>query len=94
MARGSKPDSSEDLSCIGPVVRQIIRRSPKALQLEWRGSLERGCWFRRLLHLTSAQNCEVRPKKDLVLLKNGTLLSLKQAASLRIKLTQLHAVPQ
>ncbi|GBM11021.1 hypothetical protein AVEN_241841-1 [Araneus ventricosus] len=30
---GSKPDSTEDLSCIGPAARQIVRRGPNVLPL-------------------------------------------------------------
>ncbi|GBM77925.1 hypothetical protein AVEN_89588-1 [Araneus ventricosus] len=41
-APGSKPDSTEDLSCIGPVARQIIPILPNVLPLMWCESLERG----------------------------------------------------
>ncbi|GBL73670.1 hypothetical protein AVEN_230669-1 [Araneus ventricosus] len=59
-APGSKPDFTEDLSCIGP----------NALRLVWCGSLERGCQLRcSLRHLT-----EVPPKMALVLLQNGALI--------------------
>ncbi|GBM86837.1 hypothetical protein AVEN_225059-1 [Araneus ventricosus] len=40
-APGSKPDSTEDLQCIGPVARQIIRSGSNILPLVWCGSLER-----------------------------------------------------
>ncbi|GBN29884.1 hypothetical protein AVEN_178989-1 [Araneus ventricosus] len=69
---GSKPDSTEDPPCIGPVEREIIRRGPNVLPLVWFGSLERGCQLRcRPRHLTEIQNDEVRPKIALVLLQNG-----------------------
>ncbi|GBN43195.1 hypothetical protein AVEN_156707-1, partial [Araneus ventricosus] len=39
------------------------------------GSLVRGCQLRRrLLHLTAVKNYEVRPKIDLALFQNGTLI--------------------
>ncbi|GBN30130.1 hypothetical protein AVEN_185316-1 [Araneus ventricosus] len=65
-APGSKPDSTEDPPCMGPVVRQILRwRGVEA----WRG----GCHL-RCRHLTLVQNHEVRPKIALVLLQSGTLI--------------------
>ncbi|GBM61291.1 hypothetical protein AVEN_253039-1 [Araneus ventricosus] len=39
---GSKSASTEDTSCMGPVVPQIIRERPNVVQLVWCGSLERG----------------------------------------------------
>ncbi|GBM09026.1 hypothetical protein AVEN_229057-1 [Araneus ventricosus] len=39
---GSKPDSTEDPSCIGPVACSIICRRSNVLPLVWCGSLERG----------------------------------------------------
>ncbi|GBM27156.1 hypothetical protein AVEN_207489-1 [Araneus ventricosus] len=32
---GSRPDSTEDPSCIGPIARSIIRRGPNVLPLLW-----------------------------------------------------------
>ncbi|GBO39497.1 hypothetical protein AVEN_32258-1 [Araneus ventricosus] len=74
-APGSKPDSTEDPSCMGPAARQIIRSyqtPPRWCGVEaWRG----GCQLmRRPRHLTAAQIYEVRPKIPLVLLQNGTLM--------------------
>ncbi|GBM03515.1 hypothetical protein AVEN_95408-1 [Araneus ventricosus] len=71
----SRPDSTEDPPCMGPVARQIIRSgqiSSRWCGVEaWRG----GCQFsRRPRHLTLVQNYEVRLKIALVLLQNGTLI--------------------
>ncbi|GBO07686.1 hypothetical protein AVEN_21865-1 [Araneus ventricosus] len=72
---GSKPDSTEDLSCIGPVARSIIRRESNVLPLVWCGTLERGFQLRCLpRHLPAVQTDEVRPKIALVLLRNGMLI--------------------
>ncbi|GBL74700.1 hypothetical protein AVEN_243582-1 [Araneus ventricosus] len=71
---GSKPDSTEQPPCTGPLARQIIRRESNVLSLVWCGSLERWCQLRcRPRHLTVVQNYDVRPKIALVLLQSGTL---------------------
>ncbi|GBN54118.1 hypothetical protein AVEN_78824-1 [Araneus ventricosus] len=68
----SKPDSTEDLSCIWSVPRYVIRRRSSILPLVWCGSLERGCQPRcRPRHLTAVQNYDIRRKIALVLLKMG-----------------------
>ncbi|GBN30770.1 hypothetical protein AVEN_158639-1 [Araneus ventricosus] len=73
---GSKPDSTEDPSCIGIAVCEIIFRGPNILPLVWCGSLK---WGRQLKcrprHLTDVQNYEVRLKIDIVFaLEKGTLI--------------------
>ncbi|GBM66476.1 hypothetical protein AVEN_129264-1 [Araneus ventricosus] len=39
---GSKSDSTEELSCIGPAARQIVRKGPNVIPLVWCESLEEG----------------------------------------------------
>ncbi|GBN31997.1 hypothetical protein AVEN_90618-1 [Araneus ventricosus] len=65
---GSKPDSTEDLSRIGPVV--VDQKSSR-----WCGAeILMGMPFRcRLRHLTAVQKYEIRSKIALALLQNGTL---------------------
>ncbi|GBN87709.1 hypothetical protein AVEN_131809-1 [Araneus ventricosus] len=71
-APGSRPDSTEDPPCMGPVARQIVRSgqtSSRWCGVEvWRGGCQLRC---RPRHLTAVQNYEVRPKIALVLLQNG-----------------------
>ncbi|GBN23594.1 hypothetical protein AVEN_50876-1 [Araneus ventricosus] len=68
-APGSKPDSTEEPSCCGPVACQIIRKGPNVLPLVCCGSLERGCQFSyHPRHRIAVQNYDVRPKIALVLL--------------------------
>ncbi|GBM22059.1 hypothetical protein AVEN_137369-1 [Araneus ventricosus] len=72
---GSKSDSTENPSCIGPVACEILRRVSNILPMVWCGSLERWCQPRfRRRHLITVRNSEIRPKIALVLLRNGTLI--------------------
>ncbi|GBL78005.1 hypothetical protein AVEN_143322-1 [Araneus ventricosus] len=69
---GSKPDSTENTSCIGPVARKIIYRGPNVLPLVWPGSLERWSHLRcRPRHLTEVYSSEVRHKIPIVCFKAG-----------------------
>ncbi|GBO46702.1 hypothetical protein AVEN_95959-1 [Araneus ventricosus] len=71
----TKPDSTEDPLCIGPVARQIIRSGQTSSR--WCGveACSGGYQLRcRPRHLTAVQNYEVRPKIAFVLLQNETLI--------------------
>ncbi|GBO08376.1 hypothetical protein AVEN_192485-1 [Araneus ventricosus] len=73
--RGSKPDSTEDPPCMGPIARQII--STGQTSSRWHGvEVWRGvCHLRRHpRHLTVVQDDEIRPKIALALLQNGMLI--------------------
>ncbi|GBN67162.1 hypothetical protein AVEN_217568-1 [Araneus ventricosus] len=66
---GSKPDSTEDPSCMGPVASQVIRRRSSVLPLVWCGRLERGALRCRPRHMIEVQNDEVRRKEPLCCLE-------------------------
>ncbi|GBO08880.1 hypothetical protein AVEN_140990-1 [Araneus ventricosus] len=70
---GSKPDSTEDPSCIGPTAfTRSGQTSSRWCGAEaWRGGCQLRC---RPCPRTAVQNYEVRPKIALALLQNETLL--------------------
>ncbi|GBO07752.1 hypothetical protein AVEN_101841-1, partial [Araneus ventricosus] len=73
---GSKPDSIEDLPCMGPVERQIMRSGQTFSRWcgveVWRGGASMSSKSTR--RVLVVQNYEVCPKTALVLLRNGTLM--------------------
>ncbi|GBN34301.1 hypothetical protein AVEN_163358-1 [Araneus ventricosus] len=65
---GSKPDSTEDPSCIGPVARQIIRRGERSSRWSgvevWRGGASSGDEDGSKLRGTSQNSPRVASKRD------------------------------
>ncbi|GBL89145.1 hypothetical protein AVEN_14400-1 [Araneus ventricosus] len=78
----SQPDGFQVRNTISLKIRRVLSLlnvksyvMANVLPLVWRGSLERGFQLRCCpRHLTVVQNYEVRPKRDLVLLQNETLI--------------------